>query len=128
MPTPRTRRYSPALDEVLEEQADTPAAHVAPTAALPDGFTAIDSNMLAELQANARQGAEARAEQERTRRDRIVAAALSEGRITPAPRDAVRPQLDTDEAVTTAFLATLPKNAAVPRGCLRRRGARIRLC
>lgn len=79
-----------ALDEVLEEQPDTPAAHVAPTAALPDSFTAIGSNMLAELQAIARQCAEPRAEQERTRRDGIVAAALSEGRIAPAPRDAAR--------------------------------------
>lgn len=100
-----------ALDQALEEQADPPAA---PAAALPDGFTAIDSTVLAELQENARLGAEARAEQESTRRDGIVKAALDSGRITPQSRAAIRAQLDKDEAGTSAFLATLPKNAAVP--------------
>ncbi|OIU88652.1 head maturation protease, ClpP-related [Microbacterium sp. AR7-10] len=98
-----------ALDEALAEQADTTPQPVA--AALPAGFTAIDESVLAELQANARLGAEARAEQERTRRDGIVADALREGRIAAASRDAVRAQLDKDEAGTVAFLNTLPKNA-----------------
>lgn len=98
-----------ALDEALAEQADTTPQPVA--AALPAGFTAIDESVLAELQANARLGAEARAEQERTRRDGIVADALRTGRIAAASRDAVRAQLDKDEAGTVAFLNTLPKNA-----------------
>lgn len=99
-----------ALDEALAEQAEpTPAA-----AALPAGFTAIDESVLADLQKNARAGAEARAEQERTRRDGIVEAALREGRIASASKAAIRANLDTDEAGTIAFLATLPKNTAVP--------------
>lgn len=98
-----------ALDEALAEQAETTPQPAA--AALPAGFTAIDESVLAELQANARLGAEARAEQERIRRDGIVADALREGRIAAASRDAVRAQLDKDEAGTVAFLNTLPKNA-----------------
>ncbi|MEE2816017.1 MAG: peptidase, partial [Actinomycetota bacterium] len=98
-----------ALDEALAEQADTTPRPAA--AALPAGFTAIDESVLAELQANARLGAEARAEQERTRRDGIVADALRDGRIAAASRAAVRAQLDKDEAGTVAFLNTLPKNA-----------------
>ncbi len=101
-----------ALDETLEEQADpteTPAAR-----ALPKGFTAIDETVLASLQENARLGAEARTEQERTRRDGIVKDALREGRISAASSAAIRAQLDTNEAGTVALLATLPKNTAVP--------------
>lgn len=96
-----------ALDEVLAERADTPAA---PAAALPEGFTAIDKAVLADLQAKADRGAQAHAEQERTRRDGIVATVMREGRIAATSRDAIRAQLDKDEAGTVAFLATLPKN------------------
>jgi len=97
-----------ALDEALAEQAEpieTPAA-----AEIPDGFTVIDKEVLTDLQSNAARGAEARAEQERTRRDGIVDAALREGRIAAASKATIRAQLDTDEAGMTAFLATLPKN------------------
>lgn len=101
-----------ALDEALTEQADPTPAPAA--AALPAGFTAIDESVLADLQANASAGAAARAEQESNRRDGIVATALREGRIASASKDAIRAQLDKDEDGTTAFLATLPKNTAVP--------------
>ena len=101
-----------ALDEALAEQSE-PAPATA-HAALPAGFTAIDESVLADLQANASAGAAARAEQESARRDGIVAAALREGRIASASKDAIRAQLDKDEDGTTAFLATLPKNTAVP--------------
>ena len=93
-----------ALDQALEEQADTPAA------TLPDGTVAIDATVLAELQANARLGAEARAEQDSNRRDAIVAAALADGRITTASSDAWREQLDSDEEGTTKLLSSLAKN------------------
>lgn len=97
-----------ALDEVLAEQADdTPAA---PAAALPEGFTAIDKAVLADLQAKADRGAQAHDAQERARRDGIVATAMREGRIAAASRDAIRAQLDENETGTVAFLATLPKN------------------
>ena len=101
-----------ALDEALNEQADTTPTPAA--ASLPAGFTAIDESVLAELQANAQAGADARAEQESARRDGIVATALREGRIASASKDAIRAQLDKDEEGTSSFLATLPKNSTVP--------------
>ncbi len=98
-----------AVDEALAEQADD-----TPTATLPDGAVAIDATVLAELQTNARLGAEARAEQDRTRRDGIVSAALREGRITSASRETWRAQLDANEEGTTALLNSLAANTAVP--------------
>ena len=101
-----------ALDEALAEQPE-PAATPA-VAALPEGAVVVDATVLAELQQNARQGAEARAEQDRTRRDGIVATALREGRITAVSQDTWRKQLDENEAGTSALLASLAQNAAVP--------------
>lgn len=96
-----------ALDEALEERAEPEAA---PAAVLPEGTVAIDATVLAELQHNARQGAEARAEQDRARRDRIVTDALREGRITAASKDTWRAQLEENEAGTSALLDSLAKN------------------
>lgn len=98
-----------ALDETLEEQSDT-TTETTVTAALPEGIVAIDATVLADLQRNAGLGAEARAEQDRARRDGIVAAALEEGRITAASRDHFRAMLDRDEPGTTVALASLAKN------------------
>ncbi|RKE60455.1 head maturation protease, ClpP-related [Microbacterium sp. AG238] len=98
-----------AVDEALEEQAPTEDAPAVAT--LPKGFVAVDENVWNETQANARQGAEARAQQEKDRRDGIVAAALRSGQISTASASAIREQLDTDEKGTVAFLATVPKNS-----------------
>jgi ATP-dependent protease ClpP protease subunit len=95
-----------ALDESLEEQADT----ITPPAALPNGTVAIDATVLADLQSNARAGAEARAEQDSARRDAIVRDAMREGRITAASRDTWRAQLDADEQGTTKLLGSLATN------------------
>jgi ATP-dependent protease ClpP protease subunit len=98
-----------ALDEALDEQADN-----TPVAALPAGTVAIDATVLEELQANARAGAEARAEQERTRRDAIIDAALRDGRITSNSAPTWREQLDVNEEGTTALLNGLAANTATP--------------
>lgn len=97
-----------AVDEALDEQAE-PTNTV--TAALPEGVVTIDSTVLASLQADARRGAEARAEQDGTRRDGIIAEALRDGRITSATRDKWRASLDKDEAGASDLLAGLAKNA-----------------
>ena len=99
-----------ALDEALEERAD----ETAPTASLPEGTVLVDAGRFAELEARAADGAQARAQQAAARRDRLVATALTEGRISAATRAVWRERLDVDEEGTSALLATLPKSGAVP--------------
>jgi ATP-dependent protease ClpP protease subunit len=74
-----------ALDEVLAEQAD-PAPVT--KAALPEGTVAVDSAVFAQLRADASAGREAREEQQASRRTQLVNAAVADGRIAPASRDA----------------------------------------
>lgn len=97
-----------ALDQALEEQAENTAA---PAASIPEGAVVMDAAALAELRENAALGAQARHEQERTRRDNIVDTALREGRIAASSRDSWRAQLDKDEEGITALLQSFPKNA-----------------
>ena len=97
-----------ALDEALEEQPENNT-----TAALPEGTVAVDATVWEETQANARRGAEARAEQDSARRDAIVADALRTGRITAKSKDGWRARLDKDEKEYAAVLADLPENGAV---------------
>ena len=102
-----------SLDEALAEQAETPtdpATVPAAAAALPEGTVAIDSTVLAQLQQNAQRGAEARAEQDKARRDGIVADALKTGRITSASKDDWRARLDKDETGYADVLSSLPEN------------------
>lgn len=99
-----------ALDEALDERAD----ETAPTASIPEGTVLLDAGRFAELEAQAAAGAQARAQQDAERRDRLVATALTEGRISAANRAIWRERLDADEDGTTALLATLPKSGAVP--------------
>lgn len=94
-----------ALDEALAEQADE-----RPAGMLPEGAVVVDAAALAELQAAAQAGIDAREEQHRARRDGVIAAALADGRIAPAARDAWRAQLDKDEDGTNALLDSMPKN------------------
>lgn len=102
-----------ALDEALDEQADTTTETASAAAGLPEGTVAVDATVWEQTQANARMGAEARAEQDRTRRDAIVADALSTGRITAKSKDEWRARLDKDETEYASVLASLPKNSAV---------------
>lgn len=95
-----------AVDEALAEQPENTTV----TAALPEGTVAIDATVLADLQAGARAGAEARAAQDATRRDGIIDAALREGRITSASQAHFRAMLDADETNATALIASLAKN------------------
>lgn len=96
-----------ALDESLEEQAETPAA---PAATMPEGAVVMDAAALEELRANAALGAEARRTQEGDRRDGIVAKALSEGRIAASSAEGWRKQLDQDEDGISTLLNSFPAN------------------
>lgn len=100
-----------ALDEALEEQADdtTTAAAVASTA-LPKGVVAMDEAALADLRRDAALGAQARAEQETSRRERIVDEAVRDGRISASSRDLWLENLAESEQRATALLDSFPKN------------------
>ena len=99
-----------ALDEALQEQA----AESAPTAQVPDGTVLVDAAQFEALQAQAAEGAQARAEQVADRRNKIVDAAVADGRVAPANRQAWRDNLDRDEDGTAALLATLSPAREVP--------------
>lgn len=101
-----------ALDEALQEQAD----ETAPTAQVPEGTVLVDAAQFEALQAQAAEGAQARAEQVADRRNKIVDAAVADGRVAPANRQAWRDNLDRDEGGTAALLATLSPAREVPVG------------
>ena len=73
-----------ALSEALAEQAEPPQN---PTASLPPGTVAVDQATLDELRATAELGRAAHEEQQRSRREQLVQAAISDGRIAPARRE-----------------------------------------
>lgn len=94
------------LDEALTEQADP--APVLNT--VPDGAIVMDAVQHQQLVSDAAAGREAREQQISDRRDGIVNAAISDGRIAPASRDSWRAQLDKDEQGITDLLASFPTN------------------
>lgn len=106
----------------LPETADEAAVMAAHTAAmssleeltnatdqttLPDGVVTIDAEVLAQLRATAQQGAEARAQQQQEARERLVAAAVRDGRIAPSQREGWLRNLTADEPGASVALAAL---------------------
>lgn len=96
-----------ALDEALAERADP---EVASAATLPDGALVVDKAVHEQLVADAAAGRKALETLDAQRRDGIITAALADGRIAPASREAWRAQLDKDEDGTKALLESMPKN------------------
>lgn len=94
-----------ALSEALAEQADD--APAATTTGTPEGTTLVSTEVLQTLQAQAREGAEARAQQRTESRDRAIEAAVAEGRIAPAQREHFTKLYDADATGTQALLAQL---------------------
>lgn len=102
-----------AADESTDDEGDGDGAEgdaAASAEALPENMVAVDRGAFEQLRANAAAGAEALARMNAQRRDGIVAAAVADGRIAPASRDAWRASLEKDEGGAAALLATLPKN------------------
>ena len=98
-----------AVDEVLAEQVtDTTAAPAVPT--IPAGTVLIESAMLDSLTASAELGRKASEAQDLARREAIVEAAVNEGRIAPASREAWLTNLVANEAGTVSLLGSLAKN------------------
>ena len=92
-----------ALDGRLAEQAATSQP--------PAGTTIVDDGVLAQMRADAAAGREARDQQITERRDKIVADAMADGKMTAKSAEAFRAQLDENEAGTVAIINTLAKNA-----------------
>jgi len=74
-----------SVAEVMDEfvKDDSPQAG----ATLPKGTVAVDPAMLEQLKADAASGREAREQQRAEHRERLVQAAVADGRIAPASRD-----------------------------------------
>ncbi|OZD48640.1 hypothetical protein CH252_19120 [Rhodococcus sp. 06-1477-1B] len=111
-----TEETAPAAT-VVEDTTPTPAPTAQATsapAALLEGMVAVDANLWQETQRNAQRGAEAREQQDKDRRDGIIASAISTGRISPKSAENFRKMLDTDETGTASALASLQPNTAIP--------------
>lgn len=94
-----------ALDEALKEQVEETAPPVVEQEPTPEQIAAsvaksggliVDAAALAELQARAARGDEARTKQEKAERAAAVENAIHTGRIAPAQRDAWLNRLETD--------------------------------
>ena len=94
-----------ALDEALAEQSD-PAPQAA--AQVPEGLALIDVDQLASLQSAAARIGAIEEERATERRESLVTAAVSDGRIPPARRDHWLAQLAADEEGMAPILAALP--------------------
>ncbi|WP_052492880.1 head maturation protease, ClpP-related [Microbacterium sp. MEJ108Y] len=95
-----------AVDEVLSEQTDTPAA---PAATVP-GTQLIEDNVLAQMRADAAAGREAREQQIRDRRDGVIKNALKQGRISAASAPEFRAMLDANEEAAAKVIDSLAPN------------------
>ena len=82
----------PSEDEDTTE-GDAPENRVTE---LPEGVVAVDASLLADLQARAARGDEARTRQEADDRRGAVAAAVRDGRIAPADRQRWLDRVETD--------------------------------
>lgn len=92
-------------DALAATSADPPAP--SPTPQLPDGVTVIDESTLQELTAAAGQGREARAEQLRTERKRVLDDAVKAGKFAPARRAHFETLYEADADGTKELIAKL---------------------
>lgn len=95
-----------AIDALLE-QATAPDPNPDP-APLPEGVVAISEAQLAQLKADAQQGIDARAAQIKAERESLVQAAVADGRIAPAEREAWLSKLETGTGAETVLAALKP--------------------
>lgn len=95
-------------EEVMTAALDRLTAPSEPTNQLPEGVVTIDAAQLEELRTQASAGVEARNEQMRQRREHLVNAAVADGRIAPARREAWLAQLEADTGAEQV-LASLEK-------------------
>ena len=106
---------NPSPDQVPKEpDPNNPTPQNAPdpeavAASVPDGYVVVPKGTWAEVQANSARGAKHAVEQENTRRQGVIAAAVKEGRIAPAQKDNFVRMYETDpngaERLLTASVA-----------------------
>jgi ATP-dependent protease ClpP protease subunit len=98
-----------AIVAAVTEQADASAGETDEDRDLqvPDGAVLVAASVLDDLKAQAAQGVEARQEQQRQRREQLVAAAVQDGRIRPADRAGWLNDLEKDPERKEATLASL---------------------
>ena len=107
----RSRLDAPDASEadllgMIEEAVTRPTA-----AAVPEGVQMVDKGVFSALQDDAKAGREALEQLAATRREGIVKAALSDGRIAAASAPVWLEQLAANEDGAKALLDSLPKNA-----------------
>lgn len=97
-----------AVDDLLEQATAPPAA---PTVSItpPDGTVLVDAAQFAALQAAAEEGRQARAQQLADQRAALVTAAVADGRLAPAQRDAWLAKLAAEGDSGETVLASLAK-------------------
>lgn len=94
---------------MIEKLTTSPAPEpVPPPVVLPEGTVAIDKVQLDELVAAATRGAQARTQQEHDGREALVSAAVRDGRIPPARREAWIKQLEADPGSETILASLAP--------------------
>jgi hypothetical protein len=96
-----------ALDEALNERADAPQ-EPSTTPQIPDGSVIVEEATLEELRVAASAGLEARNEQLAARREQLVAAAISDGRVPPARREHWLAQLAADAGAESVLASLAP--------------------
>jgi ATP-dependent protease ClpP protease subunit len=98
-----------AVDDVLDKATEPPAKPtVSATAAVPEGMTLIESDVLENLREQGKQGVEARTQQLEEKRDTAILQAIKDGKITPARKDHWATSWNADAEGTEQLLAGLP--------------------
>lgn len=107
-----------AIEEAINALADKPPAARADEATAEDikqaadkfGLTVMDKEVRDQLVADAKAGAEARAQQLREANDRVISEALAKGKIGPKSAQKWREELDKSPETVKALLDDMPEN------------------
>lgn len=100
----------PVINNVVNE----PTAEDLTKLAESFNLAVVDKANYDQLVADARSGAEARAQQLREANDRVITDALASGKISPASAATWRTGLEENRDGTLQLLSTIPANSAVP--------------
>lgn len=97
-----------AVQAVVEDSLDSTTPPAAPSAAqVPEGMSLIETEVLNSLRQGAAAGAAARTQQLTEHRDRTIAKAIADGKITPARKQHFEASWKADPEGTEQLLASL---------------------